>query len=334
MKLHNLQILRGISAFLVCCFHFREDVNFAGLKAGEILFKSGSIGVPIFFVISGFIMSYTTQNLFTNDKSTSSEITQFFKRRIIRIVPLYYLLTFLWIIVSGSLVLYITDKALLSRLVYSLLFLPQQNVPPVLFLGWSLNFEVFFYFVFGISIIFKQYRTFFIISFFATFYTLGHFFSFPNALWMMVTSVLNLYFVMGILIFLILNKFTFTRKKATLLSTFGIALFMLFYFRIITITNELLLVGIVSGLVFAFLLLDYVLRIKGNKYLIFLGDISYSLYLSHPFIEVFFRRFKPDGYFTIPFFIIKLFCAIFLASFLYFLFEKKLTHFLKVKLKA
>lgn len=334
MKLNNLQALRGISALLVCCFHFREDINFSHLKIGDFLFKNGSIGVPIFFVISGFIMSHTTRKLQIQNHTIASYIVQFFKRRIIRILPLYYLLTFLWIIASGATVLYFSDKILFSRLVYSLLFLPQTNVPPVLFLGWSLNYEMFFYLIFGASLVFKQNRSVFIISFFVFFYILGHFFSLNNPFWTMITSVLNLYFITGIILSLLLNKLTIDKKIAALISFLGLILFSLFYFKVILLSHELLQVLLVSGLVFAFLLGDYSLKINGNKFLVFLGDISYSLYLSHPFIEVFLRKFKPNEFFSLPFFVAKVFCAILVASILYFVVEQRITAYLKAKLKA
>ncbi|AYN00514.1 acyltransferase family protein [Chryseobacterium sp. 3008163] len=79
MKLHNLQILRGISALFVCCFHIREGLIFGDVKFGEILFGRGSIGVPIFFVISGFIMVFTTKKI-KFDENTTKEIISFFKK--------------------------------------------------------------------------------------------------------------------------------------------------------------------------------------------------------------------------------------------------------------
>lgn len=334
MKLNNLQILRGISALLVCCFHFREDINFPDFKVGDILFKNGSIGVPIFFVISGFIMNYTTRKLIISKSTVYPEIIKFFKRRIIRILPLYYLLTFLWIVLGGAFLLYFHDKALLSRLIHSLLFLSQENTPPVLFLGWSLNFEMFFYVIFGVSLIFRQKRSLFIILFFTFFYIIGHFLDSSHPFWKMLTSSLNLYFIVGILMSIFLNKVEVPKKIALLLCFVGIIFFSLLFFNFINFKNELITVAIVAGLVLSFLLGDYSLNIKGNKFLIFLGDISYSLYLSHPFVEIFFRRFKTEGLYTVPFFILKIIFAVGVASFLYYFVEKKVTDYLKTKLKV
>ncbi|NIF05490.1 acyltransferase [Chryseobacterium sp. Tr-659] len=332
MKLNNLQILRGISALMVCGFHFSEYINFENLHLGRILFGKGSIGVNIFFVISGFIMAFTTQK---KDFSinTSKEITLFYKRRIIRIIPLYFLLTLAWMIIGRNFMSYFHGEGL-ERLIHSISFLPQKDTFPVLYLGWSLNYEMFFYLIFGLSLFFNRKRYLFIIGFFILTFITGMLFPSDSAYLQMVTSHLNLYFITGILFALLLNRVSINKTWAALISITGIGVFILFLVGIINITNTILTLVIVSLFVFSFLLLDYTFRAKGNKFLIFLGDISYSLYLSHPFVEIFFRRFKVDGYLNIPFFIFKIIIVIALAAFLYHFVEKRITGYLKIKLKA
>ncbi|MBV8324703.1 acyltransferase [Chryseobacterium sp.] len=331
MKLNNLQILRGISALLVCCFHFAGYINFPHLPLGDILFSKGSIGVNIFFVISGFIMAFTTRK---KDFSinTSKEIALFFKRRIIRIVPLYFLLTLAWIILGRSLMTYMHGEGL-NRLIHSFLFLPQKNTFPVLYLGWSLNYEMFFYLIFGISLLFFTKRYLFIIIFFIGTYLSGLLIPSDSSYLQMVTSPLNLYFVTGILFALLLNKVAISKKLAVLICITGIISFLLLLFNAIP-SGTLITLLIVSLFVFSFLLFDYTFHFKGNRFLVFLGDISYSLYLSHPFVEILFRRFKVDGYLNIPYFILKLIMVVALAALLYHFVEKKITEFLKLKLKA
>ncbi|HCA08487.1 acyltransferase [Chryseobacterium sp.] len=332
MKFNNLQILRGISALLVCCFHFKEYINFENLPLGNILFAKGSIGVSIFFVISGFIMAFTTLK---KDFSinTSKEIKLFYKRRIIRIVPLYFLLSAGWMIIGGTLMFYFHGEGL-RRLIHSVLFLPQKDTFPVLYLGWSLNYEMFFYLIFGLSLFFKKRRYIFISLFFILTYIAGLLFPTENAYLKMVSSHLNLYFVVGILFALLLDKISISKTWAQVICTVGILLFSAFLFNFIAISDSLLVLLIVSLFVLSFLLFDYTLHFKGNRFLIFLGDISYSLYLSHPFVELFFRRFKVEEYFNIPYFILKLIIVIGVAAFLYYFVEKKITEYLKLKLKA
>lgn len=332
MKLNNIQILRGISALLVCCFHFRDTINFPGSAIGDILFKKGSIGVPVFFIISGFIMAFTTQKI---NFSTNSfqQITLFYKRRVIRIVPLYYLLTLAAMIPGGSFLLYFYGDGL-YELTHSLLFLPTRKGFPVLFLGWSLNFEMFFYLIFGLSLFFKEKRYYFIVGFFILTTILGYSIHFDSPYLKIVTNSLNLYFVVGIIFALLLNKHTVSKKWAAIVSVIGITSFILVLLSIIPIGNDWVKLAIISTFVFSFLTFDYVFHFEGNKFLIFLGDISYSLYLSHPFVEIVLKRFKIEGYLNIPFFLLKIVLAIIVASLLYYFVEKRVTHYLKIKLKA
>ena len=99
----------------------------------------GASGVDLFFVISGFIMDYTNHDRF----GRGSASTDFFVRRIIRIVPLYWLCTLLIVVlhVVGGLYRHMDITPL--SLVLSLLFLPNANI--VLGMGWTLNYEMYFY---------------------------------------------------------------------------------------------------------------------------------------------------------------------------------------------
>lgn len=110
----------------------------------------GRFGVEIFFVISGFIMWHTTA---TSDISPA----EFWRRRVVRIVPLYWL--FLALLVFGALQfphLFHSTAITPENVTKSFLFIPHFHVvqteliAPVLIPGWSLNYEMFFYVVFGL----------------------------------------------------------------------------------------------------------------------------------------------------------------------------------------
>lgn len=331
MKLNNLQILRGISALLVCLFHFRESLNYSNVPLGEILFGKGSIGVPIFFVISGFIMTFTTKKLnFSGDNYIKDVIFSFYKKRIIRIAPLYYLLTLAWMLLGGSFFAYFSGD-LWGRLWHSILFLPQKDSFPVLYLGWSLNYEMFFYLIFGLSLFFRQKRYYFIILFFLCTYIVGILIPSENVYLALVCSHLNLYFVSGMLLAHLMERTKFSSPAALYLSISAVVFFCIYLLGIVEIDNKFLLLLLVTFLVFAFLLMDFTLQWKGNKFLVFLGDISYSLYLSHPFVEVFFRRFEVPDYLSIPYLFLKLIFVIGVAAFFYYFIEKKVTTYLKFK---
>ncbi|WP_395264885.1 acyltransferase family protein [Enterobacter soli] len=82
-KILSIHHLRGIAALIVVFFHFRGYLNgvYAQKDLGSMLFNSGSFGVDLFFMISGFIIALSTRNL------TSKAI--FAVRRFFRIYPAF-----------------------------------------------------------------------------------------------------------------------------------------------------------------------------------------------------------------------------------------------------
>jgi len=108
-------------------------------------------GVDIFFVISGFIMMVTSRN---------SRPVEFAVRRIFRIVPLYWLLTVALALLALLAPQFIRTTSLTTgAFVKSLFFIPYANpgqlgaLRPLLVPGWTLNYEMFFYAVFALTLI-------------------------------------------------------------------------------------------------------------------------------------------------------------------------------------
>jgi peptidoglycan/LPS O-acetylase OafA/YrhL len=131
-KINNIQALRAFAALAVAVFH--TDFVFPHLR------PVGTFGVDIFFVISGYIMARICE---TNPGF-------FLRRRLIRILPPYWAMTLLLFLFA----LRFPDLLLATRasgveLVKSLLFIPYPKsngvLEPLLFVGWSLNYEMFFY---------------------------------------------------------------------------------------------------------------------------------------------------------------------------------------------
>lgn len=332
MKLQNLQVLRGISALLVCGFHMTSHLNQKDFLLGDILFSRGSLGVPIFFVISGFIMAYTTQNINLNQQNILSQIASFLKKRIIRIVPLYYFLSFAWIVMGGSLFLIFEGEAF-KRVWHSILFLPQNGVPPVLFLGWSLNFEMFFYLIFSLSFFLFSKRYWFVFLFFITAITIGWFTKIESAYLQMVTNIINIYFLIGIAFALIFHKIRMSKAVAIVISIFGGLSFLFLLFAPDGyIDNVWTIMLIITLIVFSFLLMDYIIQFKPYRFWVHLGNISYSVYLVHPFVEIVTRKYKLEGWLNIPLFMGKIGLVILISTCTYYLIEKKFTNYLKSKL--
>ncbi|WP_146208403.1 acyltransferase family protein [Cupriavidus plantarum] len=168
----NLQLVRALAALAVVFYHTGYIVP--GHTHTELQ------GVAIFFALSGFLMAYLAQ--------TSSSAREFFDRRIVRIVPLYWVMTIFsvlwfnyglgnpvyqwpllwqWLIHDQRQLLVwlssphgLNDVELWVRLFKSLFFIPYKNdagdFQPLLGVGWTLNLEMFFYFVFSTALIFSR----------------------------------------------------------------------------------------------------------------------------------------------------------------------------------
>jgi exopolysaccharide production protein ExoZ len=162
MKLNSIQFLRAVAVMLVVYMHsinlqagYSESwqQNFFNLK------RIGGIGVDIFFVISGFIISYVAyqyKGLF--------EGIYFLKKRFTRINPIYYLTTLIF--AALLIIQWLTTNSVTNHKINQLailLFDSFAMVPtsknmiffPLLVVGWTLSFEWFFYILYFFLISFK-----------------------------------------------------------------------------------------------------------------------------------------------------------------------------------
>ncbi|EAU41123.1 exopolysaccharide production (acetyltransferase) protein [Fulvimarina pelagi HTCC2506] len=149
--LNNVQYLRGIAAVMVVAFHVLAPTARLDGQTAIPQFYAGQGGVDLFFVISGFIIWFTT-------RKGEQDPWRFLVRRLKRIIPLYWVLTILMaaiaFVLPGVMLTTVFD---LQHLVASLLFVPWphphvSDLIPVLFVGWSLNYEMAFYLVFALTI--------------------------------------------------------------------------------------------------------------------------------------------------------------------------------------
>jgi exopolysaccharide production protein ExoZ len=290
---NNLQALRGIAALLVCAFHYRYIINETW---SEVLFANGWIGVQIFFIISGFIMVHTTSRIKSNFQAGAKK---FLVSRIIRIVPLYYICTFLFIVDD------LNDGYLIengSRLLHSLLFIyPEKTlkINPSLEVGWSLNYEMMFYFLFTVAILFGLnklrflYIWFFIVIFLIPLLLLGeissNYKSYMEYPWGYINFISNpilMHFLLGVILAQIIPKLKISKSVANSMMILSFVLLFVYITDTtgIPINNwfDLLAGGFV---VFSVLINDF--HEKGLKLpsiFVKLGDMSYSFYLVHPIV--------------------------------------------------
>lgn len=149
----SIQVLRALAATSVVVAHgygwLLQSVG--ATNPLPELAALGSAAVELFFVISGFIMVYTSERMFGRPDGPKT----FILHRLIRIVPLYWLVTAGY--VAASLAFPAFDRNYgVAFIAASLLFIPMENqlgaVMPIIGQGWTLDYEMLFYAVFALAV--------------------------------------------------------------------------------------------------------------------------------------------------------------------------------------
>lgn len=160
-----MQAFRGLAALMVTVLHIKFQQNQQVENSlFDYIFSCGATGVDLFFIISGFIMVFTTRD----NNGTFSYLASYTIKRLSCIRPVYIILTLTYCLIT-ILIHQITKTNIsftILDLLKSLIFYPIDVVsgpPPFigsakLHPGWTLNYEIYFYIIFGISMLFKNYR--------------------------------------------------------------------------------------------------------------------------------------------------------------------------------
>ncbi|MCY0094625.1 acyltransferase family protein [Hoeflea ulvae] len=140
----SVQYLRAAAALVVMFFHVSVLTQETWGLDPERVDHVGAAGVDLFFVISGFIMAMIVA------RQGAFDGKDFWIRRIARIVPAYWVITFFVFALAALLPsLFQTTTAELLHLLLSLSFLAVDSgdgsTVPMLGVGWTLNYEMFFY---------------------------------------------------------------------------------------------------------------------------------------------------------------------------------------------
>lgn len=139
-RIQSLQALRFVAAAMVAVYHAEQAGRVAlGLTPGGGLFGNiGSVGVDIFFVLSGYIICRTASGMRAGD---------FFVRRVARVVPIYWLATLLFLPFALA-----AGEFEPMRGIATFAFYPGYGLP-WLAVGWTLCFEMLFYAVTALVLI-------------------------------------------------------------------------------------------------------------------------------------------------------------------------------------
>ena len=242
-------------------------------------YNAFSSGVDVFFVISGFVMYFAARN---------ESYFDFLRKRIIRIAPLYWVATFALFAINTNFHIWWMwmDAKVLSHLVKSLLFIPHFNlynpdqVWPYLGPGWTLNYEMLFYFIFFVGLIFRRILLVCTVAIIAL-CCLGFFIESKGAILHVYTDPNLLEFLFGVWIAYAYTR-GFFNKYSTVFLPLGF--FGLLFLPFIgapdpagrILCSSMLIIGAVS----------LGKNTRHNYLLNLLGDASYSIYLTHTFISL------------------------------------------------
>jgi peptidoglycan/LPS O-acetylase OafA/YrhL len=285
-KIESVQALRAVAALSIAVLHVLHDaiaLDPGGLMArwhGALPWASG---VDLFFVISGFVMVYASADLFGRRDSPARFIT----RRLIRIVPLYWAATTLFLLMALSAPGSVSDAISgLADVVKSYAFIPARrpdgNIQPIYSLGWTLNYEMFFYVVFAACIWLPRPRATALVTLLLGAAMAMHPLVPEQAAALVFwTAPLMAEFLFGMAVALIATTPLSLAAPVRLgLVLLALALLMLAH-RSGADGNAPVAVGLPMALLLAAAVLGRPLRI--SRALLLLGDASYALYLVHPF---------------------------------------------------
>ena len=278
-----IQYLRGIAAAAVALAHITSNQSpLLGEQRVVLPDIIGFWGVDIFFVISGFIIAYITSNL----PSGFSSAREFLCKRIIRIVPAYWFFTLVFFFFDKWNLLGSPEASKINvmMLIKSLLFIKPGF--PLLFVGWTLTLEIFFYFVFAICMIFLKnpQRIIIICAFFVFLTSLPMIINYENRYFKFYTQAILLEFASGMLIAGIYKRQYFFSRHIFSWVFFFIGCLLLitsnYYFEIGTLNYYRALLWGVPAIFIVQGALGLA-HLQLGRAVSALGSISYSLYLCH-----------------------------------------------------
>jgi peptidoglycan/LPS O-acetylase OafA/YrhL len=291
----DIQILRGIAVIYVILFHLNLD-----------FFSSGFLGVDVFFVISGFLMTVVYKN---------SNAIDFYKKRAKRLLPAYFFTIFIAIFLAVFFINPIDLEEVLEEALYASFFLSNfgflnidtyyssTEFRPLLHF-WSLSVEIQYYLLFPLLFYVARKHaanTCLIIatSLFVCFYLVfinssdASFFLMPTRIWE---------FFLGYVAATYFNSNNHPNISRPNIGLLGLIIILCIPLIMIDEQSSSIIFGhpgiwacvvcLATGLILAYGLPIYIEKSFAGKALIQAGKYSYSAYLAH-FIVIIFYNYQP-----------------------------------------
>lgn len=195
----TLEIGRFVAALAVVLYHYTAVIEkaYGTLVLGDA-FRAGHVGVPYFFVLSGFIIYHVHRG----DIGAPGAWNRFAAKRAVRLYPMFWLIAGA-MLVGFALIPTLAGERVLTApgIAADLLLLPHSDA--ILTISWTLRHEIVFYALFSLAIWFGP-RAFWAIALWIAISLICAFVVPERAdymgLWSTVTSPLNLGFGIGMLV--------------------------------------------------------------------------------------------------------------------------------------
>jgi exopolysaccharide production protein ExoZ len=284
-RIRNLQALRIYAALPVILYH--TGFTLPAMR------PIGIFGVHLFFLLSGYIMASICDN----------DTRAFVRRRLIRIIPLYWTLTlFLYAAAWKFPHLMNATRAVPSELLKSLFFVPfvKSNglYQPILFVGWTVNYEMFFYMMLSIAVLINKRRAALLgTAIMLTVMTTCSLFAATSAIARFYSDPVLFECILGLAAYYCVRSASRRMTPATkpvLLILAVAALILLPAIEGFGLLGSWPLVLRFGPLSFVLICSACLLAFSGADIkaglLVLLGDASYVMYLVHPYIVMFLNR--------------------------------------------
>jgi peptidoglycan/LPS O-acetylase OafA/YrhL len=318
--LKSLHKLRGLAALAVAVSHiahWREAQNTAWEM---ILIACGAQAVPVFFVISGFIIARSHRK----EVGRFNCIGDYTIKRTLRIYPLYWFYSAVFLLL-GVLGFHSIDPAntLTRNFPQTLcaIFLFPATTASLGYVGatWSLVYEVLFYLVFAFFFLGRK-SGIAAMSLLIGISVINHHFWLTQQF---CFNHMNLLFLMGVLLGFWSDNIPRLRIPSTLALSFGTLLFTISLW-IRPQVNYPILYPAAFLLVAGAVIRDFENRDRPKatvswfeKTLLWLGSISYSLYLGHMAVQTILYKFAGSPYGSPVVAVLYILCPIGVASLTY-----------------
>lgn len=323
--------MRAIAALMVVITHSAYKVNQLSVDS-KISFGVGGFGVDLFFMISGFV-------IFMSVSGKNIKIKDFIYDRIVRIIPLY------WIVTTLALFVFVYEPRLVNssgggvNIINSYFLIPSDSK----FLiqnGWTLSYEFYFYILMSVFIFLfskDSSRGIGLFSLLNSLVLIGALFKIDSLIFSFMTDAYLTEFSLGVFIYFLWRRSYIPGPIFGLLFIIlSCSLMLLYELNLLTVSRFFISFLSASLIFFGFICLEPFIRDKVEtrfvKILVELGSSSYSLYLFHPFFLSFvFILFKysnlvVSGYIQLFFYLL---VSVVFSHIIYHRIERPITYYLK-----